>query len=130
MLLKVINFKISGYSAKKINSMIVTRNYLIPAVVLFVLASLSAAAQNRLGITGNPDTSYATYSAYINTKQTNPEISIVPELKSDAVKEQRNVTYCTIGNRKLLLDIFSPVKKSTAKKNSYSHHSWWWLAKR
>ena len=80
--------------------MIVTRNYLIPAVILFVLVSVSAAAQNRLGITGRPDTSYATYSAYINTKQTNPEISIVPELKSDAVKEQRNVTYCTIGKQR------------------------------
>lgn len=98
--------------------MIVTRNCLIPAVILFVLASVSAVAQNRLGITGKPDTSYTTYSAYINTKQSNPEISIVPELKSDAVREQRNVTYCTIGNRNLLLDIFSPVKKSTAKKTA------------
>lgn len=75
--------------------------------------SLLVHAQSTAGITGMRDTSYSTYSAYTNSKKSNPETRMVAEFKSALVTEQRNVSYCKIGDRSLLLDVFSP-KKSTA----------------
>jgi pectinesterase len=72
-------------------------------------------AQSTAGITNKPDTSYSTYSAYISTLKTHPAISIVPELHSPAVKEKRNIVYCSFGNRNLIMDAFYPSKK---KKNN------------
>lgn len=78
--------------------------------LLFVHAK--TVAQSVAGITGRPDTSYSTYSAYINTKKSHPDIAIVQELHSPAIKEEKNIVYCTINNRKLLLDVFYPADKS------------------
>jgi acetyl esterase/lipase len=69
-------------------------------------------AQSLAGITNTPDTSYSLYSAFTGTKKTNPEIKIVGEIHSVAVKEKKNITYCSIGNRKLLLDAFYPSVKN------------------
>ncbi|GGH73488.1 pectinesterase [Filimonas zeae] len=69
-------------------------------------------AQSTAGITPIPDTSYTNYSAYIKTRKGNPEIVPVPELKSRAVKEKREVTYATTGSRVLKLDVFYPAKKA------------------
>lgn len=68
-------------------------------------------AQNTSGITGKPDTSYNTYSAWIHDLKNFPGISIVPELKSTSVTEKKNIPYCTTGNRKLRLDVFAPSAK-------------------
>jgi acetyl esterase/lipase len=65
-------------------------------------------AQNYAGVTGLPDTSYSTYSAYINTKKEHPEIKIAGGFNSAAVKEKRSVNYASIGKRKLFLDVFQP----------------------
>jgi acetyl esterase/lipase len=65
-------------------------------------------AQNYAGVTGVPDTSYSTYSAYINTRKDHPEIKIVGEFNSETIKKKRSVKYAGIGNRKLLLDVFQP----------------------
>jgi acetyl esterase/lipase len=69
-------------------------------------------AQNYAGVTGVPDTSYSTYSAWLNTKKEHPDIKIVGELKSASIKEKRNVTYQYIGKRKLMLDVFQPAQKN------------------
>jgi acetyl esterase/lipase len=68
-------------------------------------------SQSTTGITGKPDTSYSTYSAYVNTKKTHPHIKIVPESKSASISEDKNVVYCKVDNRNLLLDVFYPRQK-------------------
>jgi acetyl esterase/lipase len=73
-------------------------------------------SQSTAGITGKPDTSYTTHSAYISSRKTNPNIKIVNEFHSKSVKEKRNIAYCTIGEKKLLLDAFYPSKKTKAKR--------------
>lgn len=65
-------------------------------------------AQNLSGVTGKTDTSFTTYSAYSYDIKSHPNISIVPELISPAVQEERNTVYCEWGNRKLMVDVFSP----------------------
>jgi pectinesterase len=71
-----------------------------------------AGAQSTAGITGKVDSSYSTYSAYLNTKKTHPDIKIVPEFKLASVAERRGVSYCKVGERSLLLDAFYPKAKS------------------
>lgn len=86
------------------------------AVVVALLAAAGATAQNRSGITFRADTSYSTYSAYQKAIKEYPEIRIVPEYKTDAVAEKRNVTYCSIGKRVLQLDVFYPKEKTAVNK--------------
>ncbi len=85
------------------------RRYLI--ALYFISFCFVVRSQSTTGITGKVDTSYSTYSAYINTRKTHPNIKIVPEFKSSSVAENRNITYCKIGERSLLLDAFYPKKK-------------------
>lgn len=73
--------------------------------------SVQSFSQSTAGITGKPDTSYTTYSAYLGSKKANPNITIVNEFHSKSVKEKRNITYCKLGKRKLLLDVFYPSSK-------------------
>lgn len=80
--------------------------------LLFSLAFGSTiCAQNYAGVTGVPDTSYSTNSAYLSTKKEHPDIKIAGELKSPFIKEKRNVTYQYIGKRELMLDVFQPTQK-------------------
>jgi hypothetical protein len=77
---------------------------------------LSSVAQSMAGITNQRDTSYTTYSANVSTKKTHPDIKIVSEFHFKTVKEKRNVSYCKIGDRKLLLDVFYPSAKTKGKR--------------
>lgn len=79
-----------------------------------ICSCLNAGAQSTAGITGKVDTSYSTYSAYLNTKKTHPDIKIVPEFKLASVAEQRNLSYCKVGERSLVVDAFYPKAKSKA----------------
>lgn len=84
-------------------------------VVLYLMISLltiNSNAQSMEGITGKRDTSYATFSAWQQTKKDFPGISIVPEFHYSDVVEERGITYCTINHRNLLIDAFSSEKKS------------------
>jgi pectinesterase len=72
--------------------------------------------QSKAGVTGIPDTSYTTYSAYTSTKKTHPDIKIVNEFHLRSVKEKRNICYCKIDDRKLLLDVFYPSVKARNKR--------------
>lgn len=67
-----------------------------------------------IGITGKIDTSYSNYSAYQGSKKTHPITEIVPEKTHSSVNESKAITYGKIGERALLLDVFSP--KKIAKK--------------
>ncbi|MDP4261714.1 MAG: alpha/beta hydrolase [Bacteroidota bacterium] len=87
--------------------------------ILFALIILTKGfAQSTSGLTGKPDTSYTTYSAYTSTKKTHPDINIVKELHSPAVLEKRNITYCKTGKRQLLLDAFYPKNRKKASRTA------------
>ena len=92
------------------------KNKVIKAATVFFWIACAvnndAHPQTTSGITGKPDTSYTTYSAYISTKKEHPDIRIVEEEKLGSVKGNRNVTYCTVDKRKLNLDVFSPSRPS------------------
>lgn len=84
-------------------------------IVLIISVCLffgNAFSQSLAGITAQRDTSFTTYSAYISTKKTYPDIKIVEEFHSSDVAEKRNITYCKTGKRKLLLDVFYPQQKN------------------
>ncbi len=85
-------------------------------VIIATVVSTSVDAQSSEGLTHKPDTSYTTYSAYTSTKKTHPQIKIVQEFHSKSVKDERNITYCKLGERKLLLDAFYPSSKSKTKR--------------
>lgn len=68
--------------------------------------------QSVAGITNLRDTSYTTYSAWLSTKKTHPDIKIVEGFYSPSVKVKGNITYCKIGKRKMLLDAFYPKQRN------------------
>jgi acetyl esterase/lipase len=84
----------------------------------FLLLSFIADAQSMAGLTGILDTSYSNYSAANSIRKNYPAATLVNELKSAAVKEKRNVTYCQLGKRKLLLDVFYPSAKTKEKRTA------------
>ena len=90
--------------------------FLLP--VLCCLLANTARAQSRAGLTGIPDTSYSTFSAYQYTKQTNPGIRIAVETHPASVVKKTNRTYHKTGKRALNLDVFSPKNKSAAPRTA------------
>jgi pectinesterase len=73
-------------------------------------------AQSTAGITGKPDTSYTTLSAYNSIRKKYPDAKIISEAHSKSVKAKKNIAYCKIGERKLMLDAFYPSAKAKAKR--------------
>jgi len=71
-------------------------------------------AQSTKGLTGQPDTSYTTFSAFRSTSKQHPNIKIVGEKKFASVKESRGVVYCNPGKRDLKIDVFQPKAKKSA----------------
>src|SRR6478609_11186471 len=69
-------------------------------------------AQFLAGITKKPDTSYTTWSAYQYSKTDNPQIKIVEAFNYNDVDVKKNINYCSMGERKLLLDAFIPKQSS------------------
>lgn len=74
----------------------------------FLSGIFFAEAQNKSGLTGIPDTSFSTNSAYRYLVSTMPDLKVVSEYKSDAVREKRNLVYCTLAGRALHIDAFYP----------------------
>lgn len=72
-------------------------------------------AQRTDGITGKPDTTFSIMSAYVGTIKTNPEAKIVNEINFSNLVEEKNINYCKVGDRKLLMDAF--YEKSKGSKN-------------
>lgn len=75
-------------------------------------------AQSTAGITNVRDTSYSNASAYNSIRKAYPDARLVEEVRSPAVKETRNLVYCSVGERKLLLDVFYPAAKTKAKRTA------------
>lgn len=78
------------------------------ALVLSLLYIPFSIAQSTKGISGQPDTSYTTYSAYRSTLKQHPDIKVVGEKKFASVKERRGLVYCSLGKRALKIDAFQP----------------------
>lgn len=87
-------------------------------VIAFCFVAGNLAAQSWPGLTGIPDTSYNTNAAYRNSKKSNPETQFVEEYHPSTIKEKKDIVYCTIGERKLLLDAFYPNRKAKAKRTA------------
>lgn len=79
---------------------------------LLLFSAQFCMAQNQTGVTGIPDTSFSTNSAYRYLIKRMPDIKVVPEMKSPLVNEKKNLVYCAVKGRNLHLDAFSPVAKS------------------
>ena len=75
-----------------------------------------ASAQSMAGVTGVRDTSYSNYSAYNNIKKAHPDAKLVAEMASPAVREVKDIRYCKVGERSLMLDAFYPATKSGNKR--------------
>lgn len=73
-------------------------------------------AQVWPGLTGIPDTSYNTNAAYRNSKKSNPETAFVDEYHPATIREQKNLVYCRMGDRRLVTDVFYPAKNTKDKR--------------
>ena len=87
-------------------------------IFFFFVCVVKGFAQRTDGITGKVDTSYSLQSAYSGTIKTNPEAKIVDELDFPNLVEQKNINYCEIGGRKLLMDAFYTMSKASAKRTA------------
>jgi pectinesterase len=81
-------------------------------VISFLLITFYGSSQSQNGITGKPDTSYTIYSAAASISKTNPEARVANELHSPSLAEEKNITYCHVENRNLLLDAFYSKQES------------------
>lgn len=80
--------------------------------VILALFPLFIAAQSTAGLTNIRDTSYTTFSAYNNIKKAHPHARAVLDSPSKTVKEFHGLVYCERGNRKLMIDAFTPSAKN------------------
>ncbi len=80
-------------------------------IISFSLIAFCGSSQPPHPATGKPDSSYTIYSIATAVSKSNPEAKIVNELHSPAIAEEKNINYCSVGNRKLLLDAFYPKQK-------------------
>ncbi len=89
-------------------------------ILIFIAAFVSdeSAAQTWPGLTGVSDTSYNTNAAYRNSKKSNPETQYVEEYHPSTIKEKKGIVYCSIAERKLLLDAFYPKVKTNIKRTA------------
>ncbi len=88
------------------------------AVCIFFLCHLlnvNTYAQSLAGITHKPDTSYTTYSAYKYSKTDNPDIKVISDFNYKDVDIKKNITYCSVGDRNLMIDAFTPKLSSNKR---------------
>lgn len=92
------------------------------AALICLLITVGSMAQPKALLTGQPDTSFTNYSAYLSAKRLYPDIRLAEELRSPAIEEKRSIIYCTMktaGNdRNLLLDVFYPTEISKKKRTA------------
>ena len=78
----------------------------VSVTIVFFMIVFYGLSQSTKGSTAKPDTSYTLYSAAASISKTNPEAKIVNEIHSSSIAEEKDIAYCYVGNRKLLLDAF------------------------
>ena len=87
-------------------------------IFCLTITTVSVNAQSYAGITNIPDTTYSLYSAYAGTIKTNPEAKLVNEIHFSNLVEEKNINYCKIGDRKLLMDAFYAKWKASPKRTA------------
>ena len=97
---------------KRKNLLFVLKKFHFLSYIFFYLFPVTTNGQSLKGVTGKPDTSYTTYSAYQGSKKYLSGIAIVHEFNYPDVAQEKGITYCTINHRNLLVDAFFPKKKS------------------
>ncbi len=97
---------------KRNNQLFLFKRFKTLIYLTVCLWAMKTEAQSLKGITGTPDTSYTTYSAWQQMKKSFPNVAIVYEFHYADVAEEKAITYCTINHRNLLIDAFCPKKKS------------------
>jgi pectin methylesterase-like acyl-CoA thioesterase/dienelactone hydrolase len=90
----------------------------IALALVLLIYTLHSNAQSTAGITGLPDTSFTIAKEYVKLKKNYPQIKFVNEFHSKSVKEKKDIIYCTIGGRKLLLNVFYPSTKNREKQTA------------
>ncbi|MGI4864970.1 MAG: alpha/beta fold hydrolase [Janthinobacterium lividum] len=95
--------------------MMVFRTWLL-LVAARLLLSLPALAQTAPTLTLPPlpaprDTSFTVYSAFSKAKKQYPDISIARPPVPATIRQQANLTYCTLGSRALHAEVCYPTKK-------------------
>ena len=90
----------------------------IVVILVFCNIYINVTGQSWPGLTGIPDTSYNTNAAYRNSKKSNPETQLVNEYHPSTIKEKKGIVYCSLGERKLLLDAFYPKEKDQTKRTA------------
>jgi pectinesterase len=77
-------------------------------LILLVFSLPSLFCQSLEGLTGIRDTSYTTRHAYSKQVKKFPHIKIVEEFSINGVKETKDLTFCSVNDRHLKLDVFEP----------------------
>jgi acetyl esterase/lipase len=94
------------------------KRHFICTGILSLFFSLAAypQAQHIDGFEHYPDTSYTTWSAFVSTRKTHPEIKIVPELRSKKIVAKKGIRYIPAGGKYIRwVDAFYPAGKSKEK---------------
>ncbi|QMW01396.1 alpha/beta hydrolase [Spirosoma foliorum] len=79
-------------------------------VIVAIRCLITTSAWAQLGPTGGRDTSFTVRKSYIQEKKYHPEITIVDSTLPAGVRVARAIAYSNpVANRKLLLDVYSPV---------------------
>jgi pectinesterase len=87
-------------------------------IFICCLINVKLFSQSTKGITGIPDTSFSLYSAFASTVKTHPKAKFVDELHFSNLVEEKNINYCKVGDRKLLIDAFYAKWKASPKRTA------------
>ncbi|PXY46426.1 alpha/beta hydrolase [Flavobacterium hydrophilum] len=98
----------------------------LKTILFLVISFQSLNAQYLEGITNVRDTSFATSTAFKKTLKYFPNITMVPEMHFDFVKQKNDIVYCSYGKRKMKLDaFFSKNEKKTQTAIIIIHGGGW-----
>ncbi|MBS1656080.1 MAG: alpha/beta hydrolase, partial [Bacteroidetes bacterium] len=86
------------------------------SIIAIVVISKFTFCQSMAGVTGVPDTSFSVQSEFRKLIKYYPGIKTAEDTRSDSITAKKNIVYCTIGERKLVLDVFKPSWKSKNKR--------------
>jgi acetyl esterase/lipase len=92
--------------------MIRTVRFALFVITVMFITAVEVNAQTTIP----KDTSFTVYSSFVKERKKRPYIEIAQPSMPARVQSKENVVYSTIGNRKLLADIFYP-KKASKKGN-------------
>lgn len=116
------NTHFNDYGARKIAELVLAnvKSLKLPLAkrIINADATTDQAPPSLEGVTGMPDTSYNNQAAYRSTVKNYPNIKLVAVTHTASVIEKKNIVYCSLEKRQLLLDAFIPAKKNKKKRTA------------